>query len=433
MRVCLFIIVFLTACSEPSTPPDGDMHDADVDADQAGGDADADGDGWDSDVDRPDGLPPTCGDPTEHEELSPAPAIAAGPRLAIGADGHAAVWLEGAESPYDVVLAPIDASGIPGSPVTVASARPYAADPDLLWFDGAWSIFWREADDETSCESEDPCPRGLRLIRVSSDGSPILDADTLWQNARVTARPALLSTSDHTWVVMTVVDGTEQRVMVGRLAQAGVETGDLESIMPEYTARDSAPTAALVEDVVVVVAAVSLRGLAGVTLSSASAEVVGGPGLVIEEASASEPHLAARGSNLGIVYLANHQEGSRTGVYLVEIGRDLAVPYPPIEIAGGTWPHHPQIAGIGEGWGVVWYDGRADTDRDCVTIGFCRDDIYFSPVSISGAIGDSRLLSDDPNDCENPAIFSAQGTVGIAWEALRGDRRTLFFTMMSCE
>lgn len=435
MRNYLFIIVLLTACSEPSTPPDSDVRDADVhvDADEASGDAENDGRPEDGDVQRPDGLPPSCGDMTDPLELSPSSVIATGPRLAIGADGYGAVWLEGDASPFDIVLAPIDAAGVPGSPFTVASARPHAADPELLWFDGAWSIFWREADDEASCDSEDPCPRGLRVIRVNADGSPILDADTLWQNAQVTARPALFATEEHTWVVVTVVDGTQQRVMVGRLARAGVETGDLASVMPDYAARGSAPSAVVVNDVVFVIAAITPRGLAGVALSSSSAEVVGGPTLVIDEASASEPHLASRGSNLGLVYLANHSEGSRTGVYLAEVGLDLAVPYPTVEVAGGTWPHSPQIAGAGEGWTVTWYDGRTDTARDCVTFGFCRDDVFFVPVSISGEMGEHRRLSDDPNDCENPAIFSDQGFIGIAWDALRDDRKTTFLTTISCE
>jgi hypothetical protein len=434
----LVVMATTGGCSDPVTP-DADVTDAEPDADLVpdADDADIDVDADDADVPIPDGTPPACEAPTTAAvELSQAPARASAPRLASAGDDliTAAVWLDGEASPHDVNATIITTDGIPLPALTLDAARPWAADPEVVWTGSDFLAVWREAQSQESCSSMDTCETSLRAARFATDGTVIGIPTTIWDGDWVTARPALVVAGDEIWVLAVRRGDVVQEVVLGQLDLTGQELGDLAPLDEGRTARQDAPAATVVDDQVIVVASVMPGGLTATVVDPTTAEVTAGPEMVADEISASSPQIASNGSVAGLVYIATVSGSQGSRLMFEELHPDLSVPFPAAEIVGdGLFPKQPQAAAAGPGWVVAWFDGRLDTASDCVTFGFCRDTIYLVPVSNAGPSGEPINLSEDPNDCEEPAVSVAAGTVTAAWSTFREGRRTTFARRLACE
>jgi hypothetical protein len=278
------------------------------------------------------------------------------------------------------------------------------------------------------------CVTSLRLARLAADGTPIGSPQTAWGDDWVSARPALVATAGEIWLFVVRRDGVARETMLGRLDTGGLVLGDLVPLDEGRTAREDAPAAVLVDDRVIVVSTVMPGGLSATSLDASTAEVVAGPLIVASEISASAPQVASNDRLAGLVYIANAADGPGARLLFVEILTDLHLPFLPVEVVGdGLWPKRPQVAAAGPGWVAAWYDGRLDDVPDCANFGFCRDTVYLIAVSNAGPSGEPINLSDDPNDCEEPSIAAAAGTVSAAWLTLREGRRTAFTRRVTCE
>lgn len=429
-----------SGCPDPVTP-DADVTDAEPDADVVpdADDADVDQgpDADDADVPIPDGTPPTCAEPAaDAVEMTQAPAVAGAPRLAGAGDDlvTAMVWLEGDASPHDVAATILPADATPLSPLTLDADRPWAADPEVVWTGTDFLAVWREAESQESCSDADTCETSLRLARFGADGTALGIPLSLWEGDVVTTRPALLLAGDEVWVLVVRRGDVVQETVLGRLDLTGQVLDDLAPIDEGRTARQDPPAATLVGGQVIVVSSVMPGGLNALALDAATAEVVAGPALVAGEISASNPQVASNGSVVGLVYLASVAGSQGSVLMFEEVHVDLSVPFVASEIVGeGLFPKQPQVAPASPGWVIAWFDGRLDTASDCVTFGFCRDTIFLVAASNAGPSGEPITLSEDPNDCEEPAVSATAGTITAAWSTFRESRRTTFARRLTCE
>ncbi len=432
-QIIIILIPIFTCCSGSGPNRRDADPDPDLDSDGDQGDADRDA-ATDGDADEPDSTPPVCDDlQPEAHELSPAPNIASQPHLAPEDLRFAAVWLQGEESPFDIVITTVDSALEPEAPITVAAARPHAARPILSWLNNVWVVVWAEAESEEACADEEACDRTLFLARVDRHGATITEATPLWPGTLVADRVSLVPTANTVWTVFTGNYEGNQRTLAGRLGP-GSAVGDLVQVVPDQSARRTSPGGVLFDDSVIVISAISPLGLVATALDPDTGELTAGPETIVADIAASTPTVATDRSNLGVVYLANRPDTSSPAVFFVEVGSDLAQRAPPVPITTGEhWPKAPQVGAAASGWVAAWYDGREDRAEDCVVFGFCRDDIFFQPLSLTGPVDVPIRLSEDPNDCEAPSVVVTGSRVAIGWSTYRDNRPTAFVRTIMCD